>query len=142
MKFYITNGLQRTLNKIKDVKLVEQKDFIEKLKKDWETLFYPDAKKWMWDYSYFLGKFTDTNGINWDLGLHINKFFCITHIDRFVEANVYNNIDGCYKSGVFNTCEWDMEERKKECLKRAVLLGIIPDLFLEANNLDKNIFIK
>ena len=35
--------------------------------------FYPSADSWMWNYCIFLGKFTDSKGVNYDLGIHVGE---------------------------------------------------------------------
>lgn len=63
-----------------------------------ENIFYfPEAKKWMWTYCHFLGKYIDKDGKKWDLGIviHDNKF----STSIWSAACVYNNSDGSYISG-------------------------------------------
>jgi hypothetical protein len=70
-------------------------------KQDLTDLFYPDAKDWMWDYCLFLGKFTDSKGKNYDLGVHFNNY---TDLEKynFSLAIVYSNEPGDYSSGYMN----------------------------------------
>jgi hypothetical protein len=58
-------------------------------------LFYPSAKEWMWDYCIYLGPFTDSKGMNFDLGIFI------AHTDDISAAIVYGNEPGNYISGNF-----------------------------------------
>jgi len=72
-------------------------------KQDLSDLFYPQAIDWMWDYCLFLGKFTDSKGVNYDLGVHFNGESLTTH--QFSLAIVYSNEPGDYSSSYmdFNT---------------------------------------
>lgn len=77
--------------------MTEQEFELLRSQQDLADLHYPLAKEWMWDYCLFLGKFTDSKGKNYDLGVHYNgKDYpgCL-----FSEATVYNNYEGAYKSG-------------------------------------------
>ena len=62
------------------------------------TKFYPNANSWMWNYCISLGKFTDSQGRNYDLGIHI-------HNECISAAIVDGNEIGSYYSG-------DLEYRK------------------------------
>jgi hypothetical protein len=133
-----------TLDLITPEVMTKQSVLIEQIKKDWDNLHYPSAKKWMWNYCYFLGKFTDSEGRNFDLGIHIYKNFPINSTDRFLEANVNGNEAGDYYSGDFRISHYisggyDYPQRKKEALKRAFLLGIVPESFLSLHKIDKEI---
>lgn len=68
-------------------------------KQDLSDLHYPDAKEWMWNYCLFLGKFTDSKGRNYDLGVHYNgdKFD-----SEFSNATVLDNQAGSYSSNFMN----------------------------------------
>ncbi len=79
-----------------------KKEF-EKLRQnqDLSDLHYPDAKDWMWDYCLFLGKFTDSESKNYDLGVHFNG----EQFDKdyfFSDATVFSNEPWCYYSGFLN----------------------------------------
>ena len=91
------------------------KDQFEELrsKQDLSNLFYPSAKEWMWDYCLYLGSFTDTNGDNFDLGVHYNgnKY----ENAEFSDATVYDDTPGAYFSGLFNN---DMISAYKESNNR------------------------
>lgn len=65
-------------------------------KQDLTDLFYPQAKDWMWDYCLNLGKFTDSKGVNYDLGVHFNGR---EDIGNFSLAVVYSDKPGDYISG-------------------------------------------
>lgn len=72
-------------------------------KQDLSDLHYPSAKEWMWDYCLFLGKFTDSKGQNWDLGVHFDpnrRSNC-----DFFAAIVHDNESGSYYSGELNAEE-------------------------------------
>lgn len=88
---------------------------------DLNNKFYPDADKWMWDYCTFLGKFTDSKGINYDLGVCIQK-------EEIINATVYGNQPGSYNSLNF-TRHFDAKAEDREhiieCHRRAKLLNII-----------------
>lgn len=70
-------------------------------KQDLTDLFYPDAKDWMWYYCLFLGKFTDSKGKNYDLGVHFNNYTDLEKY-KFSLAIVYSNEPGDYSSGYMN----------------------------------------
>ena len=57
-------------------------------KQDLSDLHYPDARKWMWDYCLFLGKFTDSKGRNYDLGVH--------YYDKKFLSYIYSNAPEYY----------------------------------------------
>jgi hypothetical protein len=61
-----------------------------------EDKFYPFADEWMWNYCIFLGSFTDSEGNNWDLGVHISKR------DFVSGAIVHGNESGDYYSPSFD----------------------------------------
>lgn len=69
-------------------------------KQDLTDLFYPQAIDWMWDYCLNLGKFTDSKGVNYDLGVHFNGEELTTH--QFSLAIVHSNNPGDYNSGDMN----------------------------------------
>lgn len=70
-------------------------------KQDLSDLHYPSAKEWMWDYCLFLGKFTDSKGRNYDLGVHYNGESHDVNY-KYSEATVYDNNSGSYFSGYMN----------------------------------------
>lgn len=85
---------------------------------------YPDANAWMWDYCVFLGKFTDSNGKNYDLGIFEGS--------QILDATVYDNKPGSYSSGEMADLNYYIEQKREafiECHRRAKLLGLIPDNF-------------
>jgi len=53
----------------------------------------------MWDYCLFLGKFTDSKGRNYDLGVCYNGR---GYISLFSDATVFDNQEGSYSSGLMN----------------------------------------
>lgn len=73
----------------------EQFEILRK-NQDLSDLHYPDAKKWMWDYCLFLGKFTDNKGNNYDLGVLLDTD------GQFINATVYDNKAGSYLSGTMD----------------------------------------
>lgn len=60
---------------------------------DLSDLHYPAAKDWMWNYCLFLGKFSDSKGTNYDLGVLVSDW------QGILAANVYSNEPVSYKSG-------------------------------------------
>jgi len=98
-------------------------------KQDLSDLNYPSAIEWMWDYCLFLGKFTDSNGKNYDLGVHYNGEEYGEY--AFSDATVWGDEPGQYLSGHMNyeetvdgkktTLEWYKEfgfEAQIECWNR------------------------
>lgn len=86
-------------------------------------LFYPDAINWMWYYCTNLGKFTDSNGNNYDLGVHVSR-------DEVSAAIVFDNEPGEYYSGDLVTmcsigCSHPRHEAYRETYKRAKESGLI-----------------
>lgn len=63
-------------------------------------LYYPSAREWMWNYCIYLGPFTDSNGENYDLGIHIS-YEEIFKNHHYSNATVYGNEAGEYMSGDF-----------------------------------------
>lgn len=85
-------------------------------------LHYPSAIDWMWNYCIYLGPFTSSLGINYDLGIFINS-------DRFYTsaAIVYGNKPGNYYSGDLNIFGFGVEDRDEayhETRKRAKSLNL------------------
>lgn len=92
--------------------------------------FYPSANEWMWNYCTFLGKFTDSEGENYDLGIHINKGYIDlggSYVSSISDATVHGEEPGDYSSGDFRRCGTGEETRefKLECYRRAKLLNLI-----------------
>lgn len=79
-------------------------------------LHYPSAREWMWNYCIYLGPFTDSDGINYDLGIHIGKH---GHVSA---AIVDGHEDGSYFSGSINKTT---RECYVETKRRAIQLGLI-----------------
>lgn len=92
---------------------------------DYDDKHYPEADKWMWTYCQFLGKFTDSNGKNYDLGV-----FTEHASGQILDATVYDNKAGSYSSGemkwVYTFLNDPHREWFVECHRRAKLLGLIP----------------
>lgn len=91
-----------------------------------EELFYPSAIDWMWNYCIWLGKFTDSKGYNYDLGIHIDSD------GSYSAAIVDGNTPGDYYSGELALdrraeephFEW-YYEKYNETYKRAKEQGLI-----------------
>jgi len=87
-------------------------------------LFYPEAKEWMWNYCLNLGKFTDSEGRNYDLGIYIDDE------QPTMTAIVYGSEPGNYISGRLNKAEI-LEHQKfgfehyVETIHRATKLGLL-----------------
>ena len=65
-----------------------------------DDFYYPSAINWMWDYCIPLGKFTDSKGNNYDLGIHIVEDVFNGKPYREVSAAIVNgNESGDYYSG-------------------------------------------
>jgi hypothetical protein len=90
--------------------------------------FYPAADEWMWDYAIFLGKFTDSEGRNFDLGVHIDYFPDGDNVIKDVmDATVHSNEAGDYTSGEIREANIASETRewKLEVYRRAKVLNLI-----------------
>ena len=100
------------------------KEKFEKLreKQDLSNLFYPEAKDWMWNYCLFLGKFTDSKGINYDLGVHFNGN---PYANYFSLAIVFSNNPGDYLSG-----DMDLEGLKNHEWEHVVQTNVLLKKFL------------
>jgi hypothetical protein len=87
--------------------------------------FYPQANNWMWNYCFFLGKFTDSEGVNYDLGIHIAD-----ECAEYSLAVVFSDEAGDYSSGSLapHADERFNPEYKLETYRRARMLGIVPEL--------------
>lgn len=75
--------------------MTKQEFEILRSKQDLSDLHYPNHE--IWSYCLFLGKFTDSKGKNYDLGVHHNTFsqdFC-----EFSDATVFGNEPHQYSSG-------------------------------------------
>jgi hypothetical protein len=86
-------------------------------------LYYPSAKEWMWEYCIYLGPFTDSKGDNYDLGIHIEKFY-----DDYIEysnATVYSDKEGDYISGELQRPNGHLSEIATEVVRRAKELNIM-----------------
>jgi len=92
-------------------------------------LFYPEAKEWMWEYSLNLGKFTDSTGVKYDLGIYVRED------GRVMSSIVYDNKYACFNSGNLEGLtngqtylEFYTEigfEHYVETIKRATKLGLL-----------------
>lgn len=87
--------------------------------------FYPAANEWMWNYCIFLGKFTDSNGVNYDLGLHINDKQPAGF--RYSDATVHSDRAGDYTSGniLMALKAKNVQPHIVELYKRATALNLI-----------------
>jgi hypothetical protein len=87
------------------------------------NLFYPSAKDWMWNYCIYLGPFTDSEGNNYDLGIHLGRLGASAAI-------VYGDEPGEYISGGLKHFGRDggvSGEYYEEVRKRAKALNIYED---------------
>jgi hypothetical protein len=84
-----------------------------------EDLFYPSATEWMWNYCISLGKFTDSDGNNYDLGMYKTPY------GTFSNATVYGNNPGDYISGEIHPKLIFDNEISREVLKRTKEQNII-----------------
>jgi len=89
--------------------------------------FYPQANEWMWSYCTFLGKFTDKEGINYDLGVYIDTGVFVHSPRNVCDATVHSNTPGDYTSGDFERFPISEDDRdwKQEVYKRAKILNLI-----------------
>jgi len=81
-------------------------------------LYYPSARKWMWDYCIYLGPFTDSDGKNYDLGVFISD-------DHFCNATVFGNEPEDYSSGLIHPRIAFDNEVVQEVIRRAKQLNLI-----------------
>jgi hypothetical protein len=95
-----------------------------------EDKFYPSADEWMWSYCIFLGKFVDSKGNKWDLGVHIESSD-IFDFYRLSAAIVHGNESGDYYSGDINENVFDKRydnffpgEAYRETYRRAKEKGL------------------
>ena len=98
-----------------------------------KDLFYPLAKVWMWNYCIPLGKFTDSKGTNYDLGVNIVEDVFDGKPYREVSAAIVcGNTPGDYYSGNLKEnrksddpgFDW-YHEKYRETYKRAKEQGLI-----------------
>jgi hypothetical protein len=101
---------------------------MEELEKNKGDKFYPGHH--MWTYCTFLGKYTASNGENYDLGIYENSGFT-KHL-AYSNATVYGKEDYEYLSGSFflvtNKPDWIGNELAREVVKRAKAKGINVEL--------------
>lgn len=67
-------------------------------KQDLSDLHFPNHH--IWTYCLFLGKFTDSKGEHYDLGVHFNEGSLWSY--KFSDATVYGNEPYEYSSGVMD----------------------------------------
>ena len=98
-----------------------------------EELFYPQAIEWMWNYCIPLGKFTDSKGNNYDLGIHILEDNINGRPYKEISAAIVcSNNPGDYYSGELKPnrqsekdgFDW-YYEKYNETYKRAKAKGVI-----------------
>lgn len=87
-------------------------------------LYYPSAKEWMWNYCIYLGPFTDVEGHNWDLGIHIREDKEPGSTLHASNASVYGDEPGNYMSGPLSMFTDDIA---LEVVRRARLLNLLPE---------------
>jgi len=85
-------------------------------------LYYPEAREWMWDYCIYLGPFTDSEGRNYDLGVHIYKKDENSN-PQLSAAIVDDNRPGSYCSGSLHRLQEECEHYI-ETRRRAIELGL------------------
>lgn len=80
--------------------------------------FYPGHR--VWGYSTFLGKFTDSDGNNYDLGIFLDE-------SGTCDATVHGGDPWEYSSGEINvyTNTLTTREFKKEVYRRAKILNLV-----------------
>ena len=91
--------------------------------------FFPSADEWMWDYCTFLGKFTDSKGDNYDLGILLEGNIK----GQWSAAIVYGNTPGNYISGsrfMFINSENEIRDNCEnesiiEMIRRSKILNLI-----------------
>lgn len=86
--------------------------------------FYPQANVWMWDYCTFLGKFTDSKGNNYDLGIYTDDI--LKGNLRLSDATVLSDEPGDYLSGEISQRHKNETtyENKLEIYRRLDILNI------------------
>lgn len=91
---------------------------------DHKDKFYPEHNVGIWTYCIFLGKFTDSKGKNYDLGIYVQKSKTNTY---FFDATTFGPEGSQYSSGmmsenmleVYKNHEWYLE-----AYRRAKILNI------------------
>lgn len=91
---------------------------------DHSDKFFPNADNWMWHYATYLGKFVDSNGKKYDLGVFIAEHGII------YDATVFDNKDGSYSSGEItdSNLKYYITENHEwfiELVRRAKILKVI-----------------
>jgi hypothetical protein len=89
-----------------------------------DDFYYPSALGWMWNYCHPLGKFTDSEGNNYDLGVFIDM---LGKQVVYYNATVYGDTPGDYFSGEIYPSNVFVNEVSVEVLRRAKEKGIIPN---------------
>ena len=80
-------------------------------------LFWPEARKWMWDYCIYLGPYIDSEGHEYDLGIFVQ-----TSTGEVSHAIVFGNEPGDYMSGDLKSFTY--RECHKENIERAKRLRL------------------
>jgi len=93
------------------------------MKYNLEDKFFPNADNWMWGYCEFLGKYISEKGDEYDLGILVDSEAIL--LNEYSFAIVYDNIPGSYISGYAYNGENELDDIRKETLRRARLLNII-----------------
>jgi len=84
-------------------------------------LYWPEAKKWMWNYCLYLGPYTNFRGEKYDLGIYLSPHGTSHPNSKISAAIVYGNEDGQYMSGSLNDSTSDVYV---ETLRRAKALKL------------------
>jgi hypothetical protein len=107
---------------------------MEELEENKGDKFYPGHH--MWTYCTFLGKYTASNGENYDLGIYEHPRFEGKY--KYSNATVYGNEPEDYLSGLLiyslDNPDWIGNELAKEVVKRAKAKGFNVELIKHSNS--------
>jgi hypothetical protein len=107
---------------------------MEELEKNKGDKFYPGHH--MWSYCTFLGKFTASNGQNYDLGIYEHPRLEGKY--KYSNATVFGPEDEQYSSGSFlyfkDKPDWIGNEINAEVVKRAKAKGFDVELIKHSNS--------
>jgi hypothetical protein len=85
-----------------------------------DNKFYPEVKSEMWGLNTFLGKFTDSKGINYDLGINLDTFAKEGHAGAVALGNAPGH---CFLGDCFEDSEYEFA---RETYRRAIILNLEP----------------